>query len=106
MLMSDAPSWLAAVGTIGAVFVALGLAIADGRRRSRAERRHQAELITAWVEREVNPRPWVWVTLANASTQVAYRFVISTVSVVDGSPIPGLLIRERGEGSSPGCRPE
>jgi hypothetical protein len=70
------------------VFLALWLAVADGRRRSRAERRHQAELITAWVEREVNPRPWVWVTLANASNQVAYRFVISTVSVADGSPLP------------------
>ena len=80
--MSDAPSWLAAVGTIGAVIVALGLAIADGRRRSWEERRRQAELITAWVGEEGDPRPWVWVTLANASNQVAYRFIISIVSVV------------------------
>lgn len=86
-MTSDASSWAAAVGTISAVILALWLAVADGRRRSRAERRHQAELITAWVEQELNPVPWVWVTLANASNQVAYRLVISTVSVVDGSPV-------------------
>jgi hypothetical protein len=84
----DASSWLSAVGTIAAVAVALGLAIADGLRRSREERRRQAELITAWVAEEGDPRPWVWVTLANASIQVAYRFVISIVSIVDGSPVP------------------
>jgi hypothetical protein len=86
-LVSDAANWLAAVGTIGAVFVALGLAGADGRRRSREERRRQAELITAWVGEEPEYRPWVWVTLANASNQVAYRVVISIVSLVDGSPV-------------------
>jgi hypothetical protein len=84
----DAPSWLVAVGTIGAVFVALGLAIGEGRRRSQVERRRQAELITAWVAQEADPVPWVWVTLANASNQAAYRLVISIVSVVDGSPVP------------------
>ena len=86
--MSDAASWLAAVGTIAAVLIALGLALADGRRRSREDRRRQAELITAWLGEEANPRPWVWVTLANASNQVAYRVVISIVSVVDGSRVP------------------
>jgi hypothetical protein len=83
---NDAASWLAAVGTLAAVVVALGLAIADGRRRSREDRRHQAELITAWVAVQFE-RPYVWVTLENASNLVAYHLVISTVSVVESSKV-------------------
>lgn len=84
----DAPSWFAAVGTIGAVLVALGLARREGRRHTQEVRRRQAELITAWVEQDDPSYPWVWVTLANASDQVVYRVVISALSIVDGSPVP------------------
>ena len=89
MAANDAASWVAAVGTITAVVVALGLAIADGRRRSREERRRQAERITAWAAIEIDAG-WVWVTLANASDQVAYRLVISVVSVMHGTKLPRL----------------
>ncbi len=73
----DAASWLAAVGTIAAVGVALWLALKEGRRRSQDERSQQAELITAWVAAETPEVPWVHVMVTNASHQVAYRLVVS-----------------------------
>lgn len=42
------PDWLAAIGTIGAVIVALFFAGRDGRERSNRERRRQAEGLTTW----------------------------------------------------------
>lgn len=80
----DAPSWFAAIGTIAAVVLALRLAVRERRRRSQEERRNQADLITAWVARDDPTYPWIGVMVANASHQVAYRLVVSAVSVVDG----------------------
>lgn len=42
------PEWLAAIGTVGAVIVALVIAFRDSRQRARAERSAQADNITAW----------------------------------------------------------
>ncbi len=87
MQWGDLASWAAAVGTISAVFVALWLARREGRGRSQEERRRQAELITAWVDKnDPSAGPWVRVMVANASNQVAYRLVVSVVSVTDASP--------------------
>ena len=79
----DAPTWLAAIGTISAVVVALWVAFGESRRRARAEERRQAELISAWVSfsggRIVNgiERPGVGARVANASHQAAYRLIVS-----------------------------
>jgi hypothetical protein len=79
----DAPSWFAAVGTIAAVGVALGLAVREGRRRSAQDRRRQAELITAWVR--IVEAPLVRVMVANASHEVAYRLVVSIWTLPAGA---------------------
>ena len=69
----DAPTWLAAVGTIGAVAVAIKLALGDSRRRVRTEQRRQAELITAWVASRASrdDRDGISVRVANATHQAA-----------------------------------
>ena len=76
----DAPTWLAAVGTIGPVSVAIKLALGDSRRRARTEQRRQAELITAWVASRASrdDRDGINVRVANASHQAAYRLIISS----------------------------
>jgi hypothetical protein len=103
---SDAASWLAAVGTIGAVFAVLWLARIDARRRSREERRRQAELITAWVGEENLERS---VPLGDARERLDPsglprghfdRLCGRWSRVVR----PANLIRRPGEGSSRSCR--
>ena len=61
----DAIDWLTAIGTVGAVFVAVGVAVVEGLRAAKArhegdelaasqrpaERRATARLVSAWVER-------------------------------------------------------
>lgn len=42
------PEWIGAVGTSGAVIVALFIALSDERRRANRERREQAEKIGVW----------------------------------------------------------
>ncbi len=86
----DAASWLAAVGTIAAAGVALGLSLREGRRRSAEDRRRQAELITAWVavEDPEDRYPYVPVAVANASHQVAYRLVVSLGDAFRGGHRP------------------
>jgi len=72
----NVPTWLAAVGTIGAVVVAIWLALGDSRRRARAEQRRQAEVITAWVAQTIGQG--ILVKVANASNQAAYRLIVSS----------------------------
>ena len=45
----DVGTWVAAIGTVTAVFVALGVFIYDYFRRRKEDRRKQAELITGWI---------------------------------------------------------
>src|SRR5439155_17379932 len=45
----DVPTWLAAVGTIAAVVVALVFAGREGRHRREAAKRAQANQVTAWL---------------------------------------------------------
>lgn len=80
MQWGDVSSWFAALGTISAVVVALWFA-KEGSRRSKEERRRQAELITAWVADDDPSYRWVYVVVVNASHQVAYRLVVSVVAI-------------------------
>lgn len=82
----DYPTWLAAIGTVGAVIVALFLAGADARRRAREQHARQAELVTAWLgpvpqATEDDLTPLRAVTLLNGSQQLAYRVIASMVPV-------------------------
>jgi hypothetical protein len=80
----DAPTWFAAIGTIGAVVVALRVAFGESHRRARADERRQAELITAWVSSSGGlnsggiDKRGIFVRVANASSQAAYRLIVSS----------------------------
>jgi hypothetical protein len=54
----DALDWLTAIGTVGATVlavIAIGIQIRDRRRREDDERRSQASLVSAWIERVSKP---------------------------------------------------
>jgi hypothetical protein len=94
----DYPTWLAAIGTLAAVIVALYLAGQDSRRRSRQQRAHQAELITAWLTdvrgvHEHGKQQRCGIAILNGSQQLAYH-VIATLVDVRGTA--GYDFRERG----------
>jgi hypothetical protein len=78
----DVPTWLAAIGTIGAVIVALCLARSDGIRREKLQRRHQAELVTAWLGSEETSGGHVRqsIVIQKSSPQSVYLLVASLVA--------------------------
>lgn len=84
------PEWFAAVGTVGALFVAgavwrhdVNNRRADERRRIQAEKRQQAELITAWIK--MDSPAYAVVALYNASQGVVYDLQIE-LRFADRSP--------------------
>jgi hypothetical protein len=77
--MSDITDWLTAIGTVGAVVTALYFSTRDGRRAAQRERRHQADLVTAWIENMEGTTCNIKVT--NASPQPVYYLVVSLVAV-------------------------
>jgi hypothetical protein len=91
----DFPTWLAAIGTIGAVLVALGLALAEGRRREQANRRRQAESVTAWLDdlviavevSEGSPAP-SGLVIQNGSNQLIYQVIANLVVTQGGGTVP------------------
>ena len=75
-----------AIGTVGAVIVALFLAGADGRRRRQEAERKQAERISAWLIDDL-PAPekpgdeWCMRLLVrNASDELVYNLIASLVN--------------------------
>ena len=83
-IWGDIPTWLTAIGTIGAVAVSLSLATREDRRRVQRERRQQAELVTAWLGEEVPGGEhdlYQVVVIRNASTQSVYQVIASLVSI-------------------------
>jgi hypothetical protein len=83
----DVPTWVAALGTVGAVAVALVLAGRDGRRRIAQERRRQAELVTAWVTDDattvtdqLESKVYLGLVVQNSSTQLVYQLIASLVA--------------------------
>jgi hypothetical protein len=83
MSCADLPTWLTAIGTVGAVIVALYVAGRDERRRVSRERRHRAEQISTWLgpEGEVSTGHVQNVIIQNSGTQPVYRTIASLVSV-------------------------
>ena len=51
----DYPTWLAAIGTIGAGFAAVIIAGRDARDRKRERERQQADQVTAWLNQVGGP---------------------------------------------------
>jgi hypothetical protein len=74
-----------AVGTIGAVGVALWFSQAETRRRKREERSRQAEQISAWLEiddfEEAEKTERTHCVVSNGSNQLVYDVVVSLVAV-------------------------
>jgi hypothetical protein len=89
-IWGDIPTWVTAIGTVGAVIVALYFSGRDSRARARERRMHQAENVTAWLgppdfhDGDLSQRPSVNVSILNDSSQLAYR-VIATVTPVRGT---------------------
>lgn len=89
---TDWPSWLSAIGTVGAFFLALyllGVQIYDRRREARMT---QARLVAAWVaniaEREnTDPSAVYAITVhaRNGSTEPVYNVVVTTDVGVRGT---------------------
>lgn len=85
--MADSwPEIATAVGTVGAVVVAMLIAGADARRRRKEELRKQAELIRGWMEElpdeiaVVDGDMHANLVLQNASNQLAYNLIASVVN--------------------------
>lgn len=87
----DYPTWVAGIGTVGAVVLALFLAERDRRRRDREQRRSQAELLTSWMfwpqpAEQAEREQVVTVSILNGSNQLAYRVIASLVPVRGTAP--------------------
>lgn len=98
-IWGDVPTWLAGIGTCGAVIVSLYLARQDGLRREQHEKRRQAEMITAWLGPAQSSGDGLYevVVLQNSSMQSVYQLVACLVSI-QGS------FRETAVGDSRGFR--
>ena len=82
-----------AIGTVGAVIVALFLAGTDARRRRKEEERHQAEHISGWMvdlpqgEEVSDGEMHVKLIMQNASNQLVYSTIASIVSAQSGEHV-------------------
>jgi hypothetical protein len=79
---------LAAIGTVGAVVVAVVLALIEFGRSRRQARRAQAELISAWSERHAL-HGWAD-AVHNGSTSAIYN--VSVQDTKGGSALPWIVI--------------
>jgi hypothetical protein len=82
-IWGDVPTWLAAIGTCGAVIVSLWLTKQSDMRMERKERRRQAELVTAWLgpEQPVGNGLLQTIVIQNSSAQSIYLMIASLVSI-------------------------
>src|SRR5581483_640017 len=92
-IVSSIPEWItafatvgSALGTIGAVIVALWLARNKGRETREREDRRQAEQITAWFvpytgEQSSSYMVYMGLRVRNASDQLVYDLIAEVVSV-------------------------
>lgn len=85
----DAPTWIAAIGTVAAVSLALWEAGSERRRRVRQERRAQAENVSAWFDYANND-----LVVSNESTQPVYEAVLSMVLMQGAGPRRGEDLHE------------
>jgi hypothetical protein len=82
---TDWPSWLSAVGTVGAFFLALFILWKQGRDRQREAVVAQARLVAAWVahideHEHEDPSVFYAITVraSNGSTEPVYDVVVTT----------------------------
>jgi hypothetical protein len=78
--LGDVPTWIAGIGTVAAVVVALALAIRDSRQRDAERRRAQAEKIGASLPNFDPSDPNGLrrsLRVGNTSGQSAYRVIVS-----------------------------
>jgi len=79
----DVPSWVGAIGTVGALGVSLALIYLQGkdRRKDRMEQlASQARLVSAWTEEpliDVKPYPQLVTVVENGSNQAIHQVSIS-----------------------------
>lgn len=84
-----------AIGTVGAVIVALVLAGAETRRRAREDERRQAEHVSGWMidlppdEAISDGEPHVKLIMQNASNQLVYSTIASIVSAQSEDHVGG-----------------
>jgi hypothetical protein len=97
----DIPTWIAGVGTLGAVVVALWIARRDGIRRERDNRRQQAELITGWLGDYTHAADGTQrlqtVVIQNGSQQLAYKVIASYVPTRGGGVPPNFREISKGK---------
>lgn len=83
-VLTSATGSLTAIGTLGAVGVALWLAGREARRQRSQESRRQAEFATAWIASETMDsagHPQLIVVVGNASHQSLYQVIVSLVAI-------------------------
>lgn len=89
VLWGDAPTWIAALGTVAAVSLALAEAGSERRRRIHHEARAQAEAVSAWFDYANSD-----LVVSNESTQPVYEVVLSMVLVQGAGPHRGEDLHE------------
>ncbi|RSM40217.1 hypothetical protein DMA12_27790 [Amycolatopsis balhimycina DSM 5908] len=97
--------WVGGIGTIGAVVVALWIAIRDGRvaradrtKREQRERQEQAAKVTAWIE-NAEPNTYlpdgsevdVFMIVSNSNSE-AINHVVVSFDIIKGLPMHGSYI--------------
>ncbi len=76
----DVPTWIASIGTLAAISIALWQILGDRRRAAEQQRRAQAELISAWYAGADHDHSRL--VIRNASDQPIYEAVV--VLVING----------------------
>jgi len=95
MHWGDAPTWTAAIGTVGALFAALWQIGAERRRRAQREHRSQAERLSAWVSADQTGTDTPVVVL-NRSDEPVYNVVATLVIVLGAGPHVGEAVADPG----------
>jgi hypothetical protein len=85
--------WTSAIATFLAVLVALWVAGADARRRAKTNKRHQAELISGWMEdlpseeTVIDGVMYIKLIMQNSSNQLVYNLIARVVSAQSGEHV-------------------
>jgi hypothetical protein len=73
----DLPTWLAAIGTVGALWLATWQYVRNSRRRHQQLIRNQADNVTAWVV--TNNGRFAWLAVQNQSKNPIYEVIVTLV---------------------------
>lgn len=103
MIITDLPSWLSAVGTVGAFAVALfllGVQIWDRRGEAQDRRMAQARLVSTWwsdVLHEPEPQPVLVILVRNGSAEPVYGVLVRVQVGVRGTYVRQVGVLGPGE---------